>query len=195
MLRAAVPLLLVAALVGCGDDDTGESADLATFTLKERLFRAEIPVTVWGRAEDLAEAHASAEATANLMTGSEGWEYGDRDGNGVIDDENVGEFGVLPGLDGTPPGLADAVDNECVEADVLGGSWDDPAARWAELDAALETWTPENDTITALASQPMRVVGWATLAISTDVVDEARAFGDLAADEIDASIDAADCSA
>lgn len=195
MVRIAVPLLLVAALVGCGDDDDGESADLATFTLKERLFRAEIPVTVWGRAEDLAEAHASAEAAANLMTGSEGWEYGDRDGNGVVEDEDVGEFGVLPGLDGTPLGLADAVDNECVEADVLGGSWDDPAARWAELEAALEAWTPENDTITALASQPMRVVGWATLAISTDFVDEARDFGDLAVVNIQASIEAADCSA
>ena len=195
MFRVAVPLLLVAALVGCGDDDTPESADLATFTLKERLFRAEIPVTVWGRAADLAEAHASAEAAANLMTGSEGWEYGDRDGNGVIDDEDVGEFGVLPGLDGTPVGLAEAVDNECIEADVLGGSWDDPAARWAELETALDAWTPENDTISALASQPMQVVGWATLAISTDDVDEARDFGDLAVINVQASIEAADCEA
>jgi len=195
MLRVAVPFLLVAALVGCGgDDDVGESADLATFTLKERLFRAEIPVTNWGRAADLAEAHASAEAAANLMTGSKGWEYGDRDGNGVIEDEDVGEFGVLPGLDGNPAGLAAPVDNECVEADVLGGSWDDPAGRWAELETALEAWTPENDTISALASQPMQVVGWATLAISTDVLDEARDFGDLATVNVEASIEAADCS-
>lgn len=194
ILIAALPLLLVAALAACGDDDAAESSDLAAFSLDERLLRMEIPVASWQGAEDVAEAHASAEAAANLVVGTEGPGYGDRDGDGVIEDEDVDEFGVLPGLDGTPPGLAElVVDNECVEADVLGGSWDDPAARWAELDAAIENWSPENDTISTLASQPMQIVGWATLAISTDVLDEARAFGSLAAANLETSLDAGDC--
>lgn len=193
ILLATVPLLFVASLAGCGDDDAEESSDVAAFSLEERLLRIEIPVTLWGRAEDLAETHAAAEAAANLVVGSEGAGYGDRDGDGVVEDEDVDEFGVLPGLDGTPPGLAELVDNDCVEADVLGGSWDDPAARWAELDAAVEAWSPENDTISALASHPMQIVAWATLAISTDAVDEAHDFGELAATNLETSLEAVDC--
>jgi hypothetical protein len=50
---------------------------------------------------------------------------GPRDGNGVFDGET--EVGVLPGLDGAPVGLADALDhNQCIVAHVLGGAWDDP---------------------------------------------------------------------
>jgi len=193
ILLAATPLLFIATLGSCGDDDAGESSDVAAFSLDERLLRIEIPVSSWARAEDVAEAHAAAEAAANLVVGTEGPGYGDLDGDGVIEDEDVDEFGVVPGLDGTPPGLAELVDNECVEADVLGGSWDDPAARWAELDAAVEAWSPENNTIAALASNPMQIVAWARLATSTDALDEARDFGNLAASNLETSLEAVEC--
>jgi hypothetical protein len=192
MSRVVIALLLVVAAVGCGDDsDPGETEDVAAFTLRVQLLTADNAVTVWGRADSLAEAHAAAEAAANIMVGSGGPDYGDRDGNGNVDGES--EFGVLPGLDGTPPALAALVDNECIEADVLGGSWEDPAGRWAELETAIDAWGPDNNTIPDVASNPMRIVGWATLAQATDSLDEARDFGTRAKTNIALSLAAIDC--
>lgn len=192
MSRLVVALLLVVVAAGCGDDSApGESEDVAAFTLRVQLLTADNAVTVWGRATSIEEAHAAAEAAANLIVGSGGPDYGDRDGNGNVDGET--DFGVLPGLDGTPAALAALVDNECIEADVLGGSWDDPAARWAELDAAIAAWGPDNNTIPDVASNPMRIVGWATLAQATDSLEEAREFGTRAKTNITLSIAAIDC--
>ena len=194
MRRTAALLLLAVALVGCGDDtDTGEPEDVQAFTLRVQLLTADNAVTVWERAGDLAEAHAAAEGAANLVVGSGGPGYGDRDGNGTVNAEAESEFGILPGLDGEPPAIAALVENECVEADVLGGSWDDPAARWAELQAAVDAWSPDNNTILDLSSNPMRIVAWAQLALSSDSLDEVREFGSRAKTNISLSLAAIDC--
>ncbi len=195
MLRAAIPLLLVAALAGCGDDDNdiGEPEDVQAFTLRVQLLTTDNAVTVWGQADNLADAHAAAEAAANIVVGSGGPDFGDRDGNGVAEGTDESEFGILPGLDGTPPGLAALVDNECVEADVLGGSWDDPAARWAQLETVVDGWSEENNTIPELTSNPMRIVAWANLALATDSLDEAVEFGNRARTNVNLSLNAIDC--
>jgi hypothetical protein len=193
MLRIVPPLLLIVTLAACGDDnDVGEPGDIAAFTLRERIVTVDDAVVVWEEADTIAEAHAAAEAAANLVVGSGGPGYGDRDGNGNVDGDT--EFGVLPGLDGTPTGLASALsDNECVVADVLGGSWDDPGERWAIMQSTIDAWTPDNNTIPSLASQPMRIVGWASLTLATDSLDEANGFAGLAQAHIDASLAAIDC--
>lgn len=52
---------------------------------------------------------------------------------------------------------------DCVNRDVLGGSWDDPVGRWSLLDDGIDEWAPANNTFPSLPSHPMRIVGWATL--------------------------------
>jgi hypothetical protein len=84
-------------------------------------------------------------------------------------------------------------DNECILTDVLGGSWDAPADRWATMQAAIDAWSFDNDTMPSLVSQPMQIVGWATLTLATDSVDEAFEFGRLAQLNVDASFAALDC--
>jgi len=84
----------------------------------------------------------AAETAANLVVGPAGPGYGDRDGDGTVNGES--DDGVLPGLDGTPAGLASPLAaNECVERDVLGGSWDDPGDRWDTMLTAIDDWRPD----------------------------------------------------
>jgi hypothetical protein len=194
MWKIAAPLLLTATLVACGDDaDVPEGGDVAEFTYRELVVKIDDAVTVWNRADSPAEAQAAAEAAANLVVGPGGPGYGDRDGNGNVDGET--EFGVLPGLDGSPVGLANALgDNECIVNDVLGGSWDAPADRWATMQAAIDAWSFDNDTMPSLASQMMQIVGWATLTLGTDSIDETFEFGRLAQQNVDASLAALDCT-
>jgi hypothetical protein len=112
-------------------------------------------------------ARVAAETAANLVVGPNGPGYGDRNDDGTVSGET--DAGILPGLDGTPDGVATALaTNACVERDVLGGSWDDPAGRWAEMEQAIDTWRPDSNTMPSLASHPMRVVGWATFTLDTD---------------------------
>jgi len=182
-------------LAACGDDDAdGPPADdsAEVITYRERMTKLDDAITVWDEAETIAVAHAAAEAAANLVVGPGGPDFGDRDGNGGIDGETA--HGLLPGLDGTPPGVAELLDdNQCILVDVLGGSWDDPAGRWADMDAAIAVWTPESDTMLALASQPMRIAGWATITLESDSLDGAHALAGAAATSLNISIDALDC--
>ena len=195
MFKIVVPLLLAATLVACGDDgDVGDTGDVAEFTSREMVVKIDDAVTVWEKADTLAEAQAAAEAAANLVVGSGGPDYGDRDGNGNIDGDT--EFGVLPGLDGSPVGLASALSaNPCIVADVLGGDWTDPAGQWATMQTAIDAWTPDNNTMPSLASHPMRIVGWATFTLATDSLDEAREYGGHADLHVNESLAAIDCPA
>lgn len=194
MRKVVPPLLLIAMLVACGDDGApSDPGDIAAFTYRETVVKVDDAATVWENADSITEAHAAAEAAANLVVGPGGPGYGDRDGNGNVDGDN--EFGVLPGLDGSPAGLANALaDNECIAADVLGGSWDDPADRWATMQSVIDAWSPDDNTIPDLPSHPMRIVGWATLTLATDSLDEARQHGGRAQLSVIASLDAIDCT-
>ena len=207
----AVPLLL--SLAACSGDDNGGStgtrtagtspaaaftaagsveAGSATFTYRERIVTIDDAVTVWRNAGSIEEAHAAAEAAANLVIGSGGPDFGDRDGDGVVDGES--ELGVLPGLDGSPGGLANALDdNECIVADVLGGTWTDPADRWETMLTAIDEWRPAHNTMPSLPSHPMRIVGWATFTLASDSLDEAHEYGGHAQLHVNVSLDALDC--
>jgi hypothetical protein len=150
-------------------------------------------VSEWRGARSLDGARAAAEIAANLVVGPNGPGYGDRDGDGEIGGET--DDGVLPGLGGEPPGLASLLpaDDECVQRDVLGGSWSDPAGRWGEMLAAIDAWSPSSNTMPSLASHPMRIVGWATFTLATDDLDEAHEYGGHARLHVDVAADALDC--
>lgn len=190
-----VPLVVALALTACGDDSDTPSADadeVATISYRERVTTLDDAVAVWQSADTIETAHAAAEAAANLVVGPNGPGYGDRDGNGTVDGDST--TGLLPGLDGEPVGLASALsDNACVAADVLGGDWADPAARWAELETTVSAWTPEDNTMPDLASEAMRIVGWAELTLATDSVDEATEYGGHATLHVQTALDALDC--
>jgi hypothetical protein len=78
-----------------------------------------------------------------------------------------------------------------VRRDVLGGDWDDPAARWAMLSEAIAQWAPDHNTFPSLPSHPMRIVGWATLAQSA-TFDNAIEYAGHAKLHVDVSRDALD---
>ena len=188
--------MMLAALTACGGDGDGDAdavePDVAEFTYRERILKIDDAATAWKNADNVEIARSAAESAANLVVGPGGPGYGDRDGDGTIEGEN--DFGVLPGLDGSPVGLANALtDNVCIEDDVLAGSWDDPAGRWASMQTAIDEWTTANNTMSSLASRPMRIVGWATFTLATDSLDDAHSYGGQAALEVAQSLGALDC--
>ncbi len=136
----------------------------------ERLAQIEAAILRWQAAADLDSARSAAEAARNLIVGASGPYYGDADGNGSIDGAST--KGLLPGRNGEAA-VASEADGICVVRDVLGGSWADPAGRWAELDAKIEAWKPANNKFPTLPSHPQRIVGWATLALRADTLSEA----------------------
>lgn len=182
-----VPALIVAITlltVACGDVTAPSSTSTvppqdsgSLVAVEERLDELDRHVAAWRSAETLEAAQAAAEAAANLVTGPGGPGFGDRDGDGAT--QGSSDAGLLPGLDGSP-GLALAAQRDqttsCLERDLLGGSWDDAAARWAELDAAVAEWRPDNNTYPFLASHPQRVVGWARLTLATDSLGRTREY-------------------
>lgn len=190
-----VATLLVPALIltACSDvADSTDNIEFAADALEERLDAIKVAVGQWQDAETVEVAHASAETAANLIVGPGGPGYGDRDGDGVVDGE--ARAGVLPGLDGTPNGLAEPLyANKCLDRDVLGGSWAEPSARWDEMTAAIDDWRPDNNTMPTLASHPMRVVGWATFTIASSSLQEAHEYAGHAALHVRISSDALDC--
>lgn len=160
--------------------------------LETRLVAIDGAVSRWRSATDLATALRSAEEARNLVVGPHGPLYGDADDNGTVDGASA--IGLLPGL-GDEPGLATAAAGPCVERDVLGGGWADPAARWSILEAAISAWTPSTNTFPALPSHPQRIVGWATLSLVTAELPRALEYGGHAQLHIDVALQAVrDCS-
>ena len=200
-LRFAVAGLLIGALAACessGSDTTGSgtvSPDSTAFAAK--LSELDAAVDVWRSAETIDAARVAAETAANLVVGSNGPAYGDRNGDGSVSGET--SAGILPGLDGTPPGAASPLaDTSCITRDVLGGSWDDPAARWDQMNAAITDWRPDANTMPTLTSHPMRVVGWSTFTLDIDptdpeALDLAHEYAGHAALHVAISSDALDC--
>jgi len=198
--RLAIALLGVGALVGCGSSDDDSAAVLATpesEAVAERIAKLDEAVDLWRSTASIVEAQVAAETAANLVVGPNGPGYGDRNGDGTVDGETGA--GLLPGLDSTPAGLANPLaDNSCIERDVLGGPWNDPLARWAEMTAAIEAWRPDANTMPTLASHPMRVVGWATFTLDTDpgaqdALELAHEYAGHAALHVAISADALTC--
>ena len=70
---------------------------------------------------------------------------------------------------------------------MLGGSWSDPAARWATAQDAYDAWTPSNNTMLTLASHLQRIVGWATFTLATDSLDDAHEYAGHAQLHVDVS--------
>lgn len=186
--HAIVAVVLVAGLVGgcAGDGGTAtgvtegpthgaagdaEALQLATAQV-EAIGEA---VQQWQSADTIAAAHQAAEKTRNLVAGS---------GSG-----QTGEAGLIPDASGYG-GLALALPAACVERDVLGGSWDDPATRWEEFTRVLDEWTPVNNTMPRLASHPQRIVGWAMLTLESDDLDEAHEYAGHAHLHADVTADA-----
>ena len=198
--RLGIALLGIGALVGCGSSGEDSATVVTTpeaVAVANRLADLDRAVERWRSAASITEAQIAAETAANLVVGPNGPGYGDHNGDGTVDGNT--DAGLLPGLDGTPDGLANPlVENTCLERDVLGGTWDDPGARWAEMTTAIEAWRPDANTMPTLASHPMRVVGWATFTLDTDpdapdALDLAHEFAGHAALHVAISADALAC--
>ncbi len=156
----------------------------APSALAARLSAIDQAITRWQSATGLSEARAAAEEARNFIVGPGGPYFGDAGGDGTVG--GASDAGLLPGFEGKP-GVAAETDGPCVERDVLGGSWADPAARWATLDQAITAWSPSNNTFPALPSHPQRIVGWSTLALATDDLATALEYGGHARLHIDIS--------
>lgn len=187
--RSALGALLCVALAlgayGCGSDDDdpagvslGAAATAAQGTDGERLaaiersIAVEDAVTQWSRAASVVEAKAAAEEARNLITGPTVAGAGDADRDGRVATVRVG---LLPGDDGSL-GLASAVHGACVSRAVLGGSWEHPAARWAQLLTRIDEWSASNNRFPELPSHAQRTVGWATLTLDAATIEEAREY-------------------
>jgi len=206
MLRASLTwaIALTLTVMSCGgtpsttDASTSNSespavADsAAASTLRDRLDHIDEAVAAWRAATSIEGARVAAETAANLVVGPNGPGYGDRNGDAMT--VGTASAGVLPGLDGTPPGLASPLaTNACVKRDVLGGTWDNPGSQWDAMLAAIDAWRPDNNTMPTLASHPMRIVGWATLTLGSDSLDQAHEYGGHAKLHVDIALAALDC--
>jgi len=114
-------------------------------------------------ATTLAAAQTAAETVRNLIVGPHGPNYGDTNGDGTIEGATI--EGLLPGLHGEPSLAQPGHSSSCVTSMVLGGTWSDPSARWAQALHAVNAWTPTHDTFPTLPSQPQRLYGWASLTL------------------------------
>jgi hypothetical protein len=192
--------LLASACSGGSTLDADTTTTLSTAAAGERVHASAVErldaiddaIARWRTTGTIEEADAAAEIAANLVVGPNGPGYGDRDGDGVIG--GTTDVGLLPGLDGTPVGLASPLaGNACVDADVLGGSWDEPEERWDEMVTAIDAWRPDNNTMPSLASHPMRIVGWSTFTRESGSLQLAHEYAGHARLHIDISLRALDC--
>lgn len=173
------------------DTTTGDVESVSP-SLRERMDAIDEAVAAWRSATSVEAARLAAETAANLVVGPNGPDYGDRNGDGLVSGESA--VGVLPGLDGTPAGLATPlVTNPCVVHDVLGGAWTNPDAEWGAMLTAIDDWRSDNNTMPSLASHPMRIVGWATFTLRSDSLDEAHEYGGHAKLHVDVALRALDC--
>ena len=199
-ITAMIALLVPLALMACGSPERttpdlspvgptqpapAEQQQTFTETLSTRLEALDRAVADWQVASSLRDAHEAAEEARNLVVGPSGPYYGDANGDGQISGASV--VGVLPGLKGEV-GLASSNGNACVAADVLGGSWREPAMRWSQLHSAIARWTPARNTFPSLPSHVQRVVGWASLTLKTDSRVEAREYAKHARLHVDIAI-------
>lgn len=150
----------------------------------ERLDQIDGEVSAWRAALNLSQAKRHAEAARNLIVGPAGPGYGDADGDGRVSGAN--EIGLLPGIGGRAA-LAVPAANPCVTRDLLGGSWEDPARRWAILQAKIAAWRPGNNTFPTLPSHAQRIVGWATLTLGSSNLAAARDYAAHAKLHVDVS--------
>lgn len=176
---AASALAALVVATGCGSDSPTATepptSDAGIGAYTARLDDLEAAVSSWAEADTIEVAHRGAEAAANLIVGPDGPGYGDRDGDGEV--SGAASEGLLPGSSGMPVGVALPLGaRACVDRDVLGGSWQDPARRWAEMISAIDAWRRESNTMPTLQSHPMRVVGWASFALATESLGEAREY-------------------
>lgn len=172
-------VILAACQSGAGVEADGGALE----RLAERLNVVDSHIDDWRDAPSLFAAKQAAEAAANHIVGPGGPGFGDRDEDGEV--RGPTDAGILPGLDGDPAGFAlsaaEAGAPECVVRDILGGTWDDPAQRWQELDTAIATWEPTRNTFPSLPSHAQRVVGWATLTLAADSLEVATSYAGHAA--------------
>lgn len=172
-------LTIAGGLAACGEGEPDPgSAAAPSSTRPPQAAQASVvaidtAVGTWSQADSIEAGHAAAEEARNLIVGDDNPRYGDGDEDGAI--AGATEVGLLPGIDGRP-GLASRAANACVEADLLGGSWEEPRERWAILDRAIAAYRPDNNLFPTLPSHAQRVVGWATLALASDDLDEIREY-------------------
>lgn len=189
---AAMAVTLAIAGASCGPDVADRPSSAAPTSrvtapdAVERTREIDELVVAWGAATSLAAAQADAEGVRNLVTGDGTLGAGDLDDDGRARRVPVG---LMPSATGTP-GLASRRPNACVERDVLGGDWTRSRARWDELARRIADWTPENNTFPALPSHPQRVVGWASLTLATDSLDDAHEYAGHAKLHVDVTLDA-----
>ncbi len=191
-MRFGLGLVGVVLLTSCASvasDDAGPSSSPGDGPVQERLQAIADAVDRWERADDLATAKTGAEAARNLITGPFVRSYGDTDGDGEV--AGASGIGLLPGEQGQR-GLVTSLASDCVERDVLGGSWDDAAGRWDELRRRIDAWTPTDNTFPALPSHPQRVVGWASLTLDAPTLDLAKEYAGHAQIHVRVSRDAVD---
>ncbi len=199
-IMQATKMLIPLVLASCGTPEPGttdmgadgraklataEIRQLKTETLGTRLVAVDRAVLRWQSASALRIAHEAAEEARNLIVGPSGPFYGDANKDGQISGKSIA--GVLPGLKGEAA-LASLNDNACVVADILGGSWRDPANRWSQFQSALSRWTISRNTFPSLPSHTQRVVGWASLTLKSDSLVEAREYAKHARLHVDISV-------
>ncbi|WP_062293206.1 hypothetical protein [Demequina phytophila] len=180
-MRRALLVLPMLALAACSPTPASDMPP----EVAERFDQLTVAIDGWEDAGSIEEARANAEAARNLVMGAHGPLYGDGDEDGEI--AGSSSTGLLPGYGGEPGLVHDPAVNPCVEADVLGGSWETPAARWDEVTSAIDAWDVTENTFPSLASHPQRIVGWATLTLETDTLDAALEYAGHARLHLDAS--------
>jgi hypothetical protein len=172
------------ALTACGHSSTPRASQTSEQPALARVSLIQTALTSWAHASTLAEAKAGAEAARNLITGPDVSGYGDADGDGHIDGSTT--TGLLPGDKGQA-GLVGTPTTSCIEANVLGGSFSDAAARWADVTTRIAEWTTTNNTFPGLRSQPQRIVGWASLTLATSDLAAAKEYAGHAQMHLDVS--------